>query len=47
MYLPAEAAKVPRHPTNGSSTDHPAINALGMPVTESITCCGLVSIQEY
>ncbi len=47
MYLPAEAAKVPRRPTNESSTDHPAINALGMPVTESITCCGLVSIQEY
>ena len=44
MYSPAEVARVPRRPMNGSSMDHPARNALGMPITEIMTCCGLVGI---
>jgi hypothetical protein len=44
MYSPVEAARVPRRPMNGSSMDHPARNALGIPITEIMTCCGLVGI---
>jgi hypothetical protein len=38
MYSPAEVARVPRRPKNGSSMAYPAINALGMPLTEIMTC---------
>jgi hypothetical protein len=46
VYSPEEAARVPRRPTYGSSMDHPAISALGMPITESMTCYELVSIEK-
>jgi len=42
IYSPAEAARVPRLPMNGRSTNQPAINALGVPTTEIMTCCALV-----
>ena len=36
----------PRRPTNGSSTTHPAITALGIPTTESMTCFATIDIEQ-
>jgi hypothetical protein len=47
MYSHEEVARVPRRPKNGSSMVYPAINALGMPTTEIMTCCdGLLVIRN-
>jgi hypothetical protein len=40
VYSPADTASVPRLPTYGSSMDHVAISALGIPITARITCWG-------
>ena len=39
IYSHAEVARAPRRPKKGSSIVYPAINALGMPQTEIMTCC--------